>query len=203
LYQLFAMFVVLDFSSRLLISCLLMQRLHADGDADAARAPGRPSPTIHQTEYIPSSINVYAHHVQHCSLESMSTLTTFGVLGVHARGSNTMGFPHSDSMRGRHKNEKTTSMRCFFNYPPRITFVSFFHYLPLQRPLRLTPTDRAGCGLYSLVKTLCRSVGSAENRVVSPIVRFTANTKALVRLRTNMKKRQDSIAAFVVTSVLL
>ena len=35
--------------------------------------------------------------------------------------------------------------------PPRISFLSFFHYLPFLRPLLLTPTARNGCGLYSLV----------------------------------------------------
>ena len=48
-------------------------------------APGRPSLTTHQTTYIPDSINEEVHHVQHCSCESVLFLTTFGVLGIHAR----------------------------------------------------------------------------------------------------------------------
>jgi hypothetical protein len=68
LYEFFTIFVVLDFSPTPpdLLCLLLMQRLRDDGDADAARAPGPPSPTTHQTAYISSSINEEIHHVQHC-----------------------------------------------------------------------------------------------------------------------------------------
>ena len=62
-----------------------MQLLRDDGDADDARAPDPPSPTTHQTAYIPNSINEEIHHVQHWSSESVLRLTTFGVLGIHAR----------------------------------------------------------------------------------------------------------------------
>ena len=62
-----------------------MQLLRDDGDADDARAPGPPSPTTDQTASIPNSINEEIHHVQHWSSESVLRLTTFGVLGIHAR----------------------------------------------------------------------------------------------------------------------
>jgi hypothetical protein len=73
-------------STPLLICCLLlMQLLRDDDNADDARAPGPPSPTTHQTAYIPNSINEEIHHVQHWSSESVLRLTTFGVLGIHAQ----------------------------------------------------------------------------------------------------------------------
>ena len=62
-----------------------MQLLRDDGDADDAHAPGPPSPTTDQTAYIPDSINEEIYHVQHWSSESVLRLTTFGVLGIHAR----------------------------------------------------------------------------------------------------------------------
>ena len=49
------------------------------------RAERRPPPTTHQTTYIPNSIHEELHYVQQCSSESGSPLTTFGVLGLHAR----------------------------------------------------------------------------------------------------------------------
>ena len=74
-------------STPLLICCLLlmMQLLRDYGDADDARAPGPPSPTTDQIAYISNSINEETCHVQHWSSESVLRLTTFGVLGIHAR----------------------------------------------------------------------------------------------------------------------
>jgi hypothetical protein len=65
---------------------LLLQQL-GDDDADAGtpRAPLRPPPTIHQTTYIPDGTHEDLRYVQHCSSESGSLLTTFRVLGLHAR----------------------------------------------------------------------------------------------------------------------
>ena len=38
----------------------------------------------------------------------------------------------------------------------------FFHSLPFQRPLTLTPTARSGCGLYSLVKIIKQNIKVRE-----------------------------------------
>ena len=118
LYEFLSIFVVLDFSSNPpeLLCLLLMQRLRDDGDADAARAPGPPAPTTHQTAYISSSINEEIHHVQHCSSESVLYLTTFGVLGIHAR-------------QQHHGPPSLIRRPPFCNHPRKTTFTSFpsFH----------------------------------------------------------------------------
>jgi hypothetical protein len=41
-------------------------------------------PTTHQTTYIPNSTHDEVYYVQHCSSESGSLLTTFGVFVLHA-----------------------------------------------------------------------------------------------------------------------
>ena len=68
------------------LSLLLLQLLSDDdAHAGAPRAPRPPPPTTHQTTYIPNSTQEVLHYVQHCSSQFGSLLTTFGVLGLHAR----------------------------------------------------------------------------------------------------------------------
>ena len=44
----------------------------------------------------------------------------------------------------------------------------FFHSLPFQRPLTLTPTVRSGCGLYSLVIILKYKIDFCLSVVAQP-----------------------------------
>ena len=68
--------------------------------------------------------------------------------------------------------------------PPRISSLSFFHYLSLKRPLNLTPAARSGCGLYSLVK---RKICTPKFDVFSFVLR-TRGTPSLAPLDPKMQK---------------
>jgi hypothetical protein len=78
LCRFFAIFVVFPFPPLPEVRADLMQLL------DDAAPRSSSYPTTHQTTYIPNSTHDEVYYVQHCSSESGSLLTTFGVFVLHA-----------------------------------------------------------------------------------------------------------------------
>ena len=74
----FAIFVDFPFPPLPEVRADLMQLL------DDAAPRSSSYPTTHQTTYIPNSTHDEVYYVQHCSSESGSLLTTFGVFVLHA-----------------------------------------------------------------------------------------------------------------------
>ena len=134
-------------------SLQLMQLL----DDAAPRRP--PTPTAHQTTYIPNSTHDEVHYVQHCS-RICGRFWPLLVFLAFMRRQHHHGLPCWFSpwwavVLAHEKNKHAVSFGSLY----------FFHYRSSHRPLNLTPTARSGCGLHSLVTTIKRRRLQEKNDV--------------------------------------